>query len=213
MDDRTVKPRPLPGSRQGQDHRVAYRLAKVLGLALAVVLLLLLLARLVARDDGGHDWAPGPEETSTRFLEVEVDQALTALDAAVGALPTDPQAARRSLSEARAPLLRLRHYYLPLVQARTGAHGALRWYHLGEPRRALEELQRVEEVLLEMSALGDPQLSRELDEPLERVVQARAAMTATRSDAPGLLEGLGSRINLLLVKGGLAIHGTQLEGR
>ena len=58
MDDRTVKPRPLPGSRRGQDHRGACRLARGLGLVLAVVLLLLL-TRLASRDHGGEDWAPG----------------------------------------------------------------------------------------------------------------------------------------------------------
>lgn len=211
MDARPLKPGPFLDSRQGQDHTVAYRLAKALGLLLAAVLLVLLLSWLLARDNG-NQWVPGPEEASTRFLNIEIERALTAVDAGMAALPADPRAARRSLSEAKAPLLRLRHYYLPLVEARTGAHGALSWYHLGEPQRALDELQRVEEVLLEMSALGDPQLSRELDEALQTVVQARAAVTAKRDDAPGILEDLGSRLNVLLVRGGLVVHGTQLEG-
>jgi hypothetical protein len=178
---------------------------------LAVVLFLLVLCYLLAGRESGHDWTPEPQEASMRFLDAEVEEALNALRKVESALPGDPEAARRAVAEARAPFLRLRFYYLPLIRARGGAYDALRWHHLGAPRRALDELQRVEEVLLGMSALGDRQLSRELDESLNTVIRARAAVEAERSDAPRLLEGLGSRINLLLVKGGLALHGTQLE--
>lgn len=158
-------------------------------------------------------WTPGPEESSTRFLQHEVEQALAALEDARTSLGENPEATGRSLARARRPLLRLHHYYLPLLQAREAAYNALYWHHRGDERRTLEELKVVETVLLEFSDQGDAHLSREFDASLETVVDARAAVRAGRGEASGLLESLATYLNLLLLKGDLALQVTEFDGR
>jgi hypothetical protein len=157
-------------------------------------------------------WLPYPEETSTRFLHEEVGEALAAVEAAAASIRTDPAAAERAVAEARVSLLALEGYYLPLLETRGLAYNALRWYRLGEPSKALEALDEIEQTILEISDRGDPQLSREFDNPLETAVNAKAAVRAGRADAAKLLEQLSSRINLMLLKGGLVLQGTHLEG-
>lgn len=157
-------------------------------------------------------WAPAPDETSTRSLELEVEKALAALDEAQSSLPDKPAEVGTSLDEARRSLVRLRDFYLPLLQARRRAYSALAWFHLDTRQRCVDELKQVESILLAISDSGDPQLSRELDPPLQTVVAARAAVRAGRTEAPKLIESLGSQLNLLLIKGDLALHGTRLEG-
>jgi len=204
-----LKQRPLPGGRQRETHDGSYRLGRSPGLRLGGVLLLVL-GCLLAGCGAGHDWTPGPEETSTRFLDAEVEEALRSLDGVEVALREDPEKVAPTLDDARYPLLRLRDYYLPLLQARGSAYNALRWYYLGKPRRTLGELEAIESILFRINDRGDPQLSRELDSPLETLVDAAAAVRAGRADAPKLLESLGSQIHLMLVKGGLALRETEL---
>ena len=179
----------------------------------ACILVALLAGLLCLGCEKQRDWTPGPEETSTRFLDREVAEALAALDEAQRKPTSDSAVAARSLVKVRAPLLRLRDYYLPMLEARASAYNALRWYHLGDSRRALDELQALESVLLGISDRQDPQLSREVEPSLEMVVAARAAVRAGRPEAGELIERLGSRTNLMLLKGDLVLHGSSLDER
>lgn len=155
-------------------------------------------------------WTPLLEQTSTRFLEAETESALESLENAEKSLTQDPVSSRDHLEEARLSLLRLRDYYLPLLRAREGAYNAYRWYHLGETDRVLSELASIESLVLELDQRRDAPLSRELESVLEDLVQAKSAVTADRADAPELIEKLGSHLNMLELKGGLALHGSDL---
>lgn len=156
------------------------------------------------------EWTPVLEQTSTRYLETETDRALEAVEEARKTFSQDPATSRRHLDEARSSLLRLRDYYLPLLSARESVYNAYRWYHLGERTRVLRVLATIESLLLELGQRGGPHISRELEPVLETVVKAKVAVTAGRGDAPDILERLGSQINMLQLKGDLALHGSEL---
>jgi hypothetical protein len=190
------------------------RSASVLSGVVSVTLLLLFLGYLSARRGDVVNHAPAaPDELSTSTLETELDEALEALVAAASALDSEPESARRLLTEARGSLLKLRLFYLPLTRARAAAHDAYRSYQHGEADRALRRFVEIESTLLSMSDRGDPQLSREAGSLLAEAAEARVAVRARRSDALKLLERLASRFDLLLLKGDLALQGTRLEER
>lgn len=155
-------------------------------------------------------WTPVLEETSTRFLETETGRALESIEQAQGVLAQDAASARRHLDTARSSLLRLRDYYLPLLKARGSAYNAYRWLHMGDERRVLRELATIESLLLKINQRGHPHISRELEPVLEIVVKTEAAVTAGRGDAAELIETLASHINMLQLKGDLALHGSEL---
>lgn len=48
---------------------------------------------------------------------------------------------------------------------------------------------------------------------LEGVVKARAAVAGDRTAAPEFIETLGAHLNMLLLKGGLVLHGSELGER
>lgn len=156
------------------------------------------------------DIPPPSERISTRFLDREVGEALTALDEVRAALHNSDRAAEAHLGRARLSLVRLRDYYLPLLHARDRAQNAQRFYELDDMQGTLSELSAIESLLLDVSDRAGPQLSRELDSPVERAVRARAAVKAGRREAGELIERLADQINLLLLKGELALQSTEL---
>lgn len=74
----------------------------------------------------------------------------------------------------------------------------------------MRELATIESLLLEINQRGHPHISRELEPVLEIVVKIEAAVTAGRGDAAELIETLASHINMLQLKGDLALHGSEL---
>lgn len=180
----------------------------------AALFLAAFLAVVCMACEARHDSVLVPGQTSTRFLGREVEEALHAVEEVQDKLQEDPAGAEARLVLARLSLLRLRDYFLPLLQARESARDALLWHSMGNSRRALDALSAVEEILIEMNDRADPQLSRELGPSLETAVQARAATAARRADASELIERLAFRINLLLLKADLVLgpHGPLRRG-
>ena len=166
--------------------------------------LLLILSQACSDREGG--WAPVLEETSTDFLTAEVGQALDRVEAVRSALPQDPETAAAAAAEAEAALRRLSGYYLPVLEARERSYNAYRHHLMGEDERTLGELERVEEILLELGEGQGEFMVHELEHPLELVSDAKLAVAGTSDEADRLLEELSVELHDMLVKGGLIVR-------
>jgi hypothetical protein len=188
----------------------------VLAMTLGTVLLLLLLAggglHLLGSPGGAAGERLPITGTSYRPLTVETERALAAIAQARRALRGDLTTADAELERAATGLRRLRDYYLPLVDARKHAYGAHLVQHRGDPQRAARELATVEDILL-ATAARDEHVARSLRLPLATLIQARSEVASGAPAAADRIEQLGREINLLILKGDLALAGSHLEPR
>lgn len=139
------------------------------------------------------------------FLNSEVDRALQSLREARGALPDASADAREALDETEAALERLRTYYLPLLVARQRASNAWRLAASGDLGKAEGELGHIETTLLALAQSGGQEMSREVEEPLDLLEEARLALARGSPEAPARLEGLDERLEFMLLKGDLIL--------
>ncbi|MGD8896574.1 MAG: hypothetical protein PVJ73_11115 [Acidobacteriota bacterium] len=139
------------------------------------------------------------------FLNSEVDRALRSLREARGALPDGGADAREALDETEATLVRLRTYYLPLLEARQRASNAWRLAASGELGKAEGELGHIETTLLALAQSGGQEMSREVEEPLDLLEEARLALARGSPEAPAQLEVLAERLEFMLLKGDLIL--------
>lgn len=164
-----------------------------------------LLASLAACGRAPEGWTPVLEESSAPFLRAETERAAAQVDLATDKLATDPEVATLALAEARDALDHLLDYYIPLLEARSRAYNAYRHFRLEEPAHAGAELDQIETILLGVAAGDHGHLEREMEEPLKTVELARAALEGDPSRAGEALETLATRLNFLLLKGGLVV--------
>jgi hypothetical protein len=160
---------------------------------------------------GTHEgWEPPLEETSTRFLQDQAEEARRLLDAAREEIRSQTGDPEGQLSVAAQTLERMTLYYLPLLEARERAYDAHRLYYYGEEGRAAAHLDAIEGILDAM-ANAAPEIFLELKEPLDLVAEARAGLKATPDDVPRLLKTLAVRLNLMALKGNLLFPDEQTE--
>lgn len=152
-------------------------------------------------------WTPVLEETSTTFLKTDTEAVAEHVRAAKALLPPEAEEAAAELAEAQVGLDHLLDYYLPLLEARERAYNAYRHFHLGESDQTLQELEAVESILTAVGASGDGRLLHEVEEPLEQIEDARAALGVDAELASKAIQELATRLNFLLVKGGLVLAG------
>jgi hypothetical protein len=131
------------------------------------------------------------------------------LQAAQDKIRSDPYDAEEALDSAVEELKCFSEYYLPLLDARERSYNAYRFCYLKEKKRATRELDRIEKTLVSMAEDGGKLLFRELEKPLEILVDARAAIAADPEDAPELLRELANKLNQMLLKMELVLKGTR----
>jgi hypothetical protein len=148
-------------------------------------------------------WEPPLEETSTRFLQAQVDEALGFVQRAQRDLRGDPGQAEAKLRDAARALERMSGYYLPLLEARERAYDAHRFLYYGETSRARAELEAVEEILDTVAETGGPVLQPALREPLDLASEAKAAVIAGTDNAADSIRTLTILLNQMALRGGL----------
>jgi hypothetical protein len=142
-------------------------------------------------------WEPPLEETSTRFLQTEVEEALLFVRGARTDFPGEPEQVERQLDGATRALERLSRYYLPLLEARERTYDAHRFLYQGEIHRAATEIESVEEILDRVAGTGGTKLQTAMKEPLDLVSEARAAVMAKSEEASDLLRSLAIKLNFM----------------
>lgn len=160
---------------------------------------------IVACSRAPESWTPVLEESSTTFLKTETEAVASRVRSARSHLPGNPEAATADLDAAEDGLDHLLTYYLPLLEARERAYNAYRHFYLGKTEQTVRELGEVEAILIAVADAGHGHLLREMEEPLEKLADARAALEADTGEAEEALRALASRLNFLLLKGGLVL--------
>ena len=176
------------------------RLSSPLAVALFVVLV-----GLGGCRQSHEGWEPPVEETSTRFLQQEAEEALRLVDAAYSDLAGTEGPAKGRLSEAADALRRLTVYYLPLLEARERVYNAHRFFYYGESARADAEIKTVEQILDGVVELGGARLLRVLSPAIDLVGEAQAAIHGAPEEVPQLLRDLAIKLNLATLKGELEL--------
>jgi hypothetical protein len=156
-------------------------------------------------DRSPEGWTPVLEETSTVFLETETRRLSEDVGTALTELRADPERAEAALEEARKSLDHLLTYYLPLLQARERAYNAYRYLFLGDDDRCVQELGKIAEAFEGMVGAFDGGALSELTSLAEMVADARIAALADPEAAAPILESLGRRLDLVVLKGDLII--------
>jgi hypothetical protein len=150
-------------------------------------------------------WEPPLEETSTRFLQSQVDETLQFVRGAQTAIRVDPEQVEQRLDGAVRTLERMSKYYLPLLEAREHAYNAHRLLYLDAKHRAKTEIQAVEDILGSVAEHGGARILPAIEEPLDLVSEAKAAVMARSDRAPDLIKSLAVKLNYLALKGELEI--------
>ncbi len=151
------------------------------------------------------DWIPVMEETSTRFLETETEAVAARVRSAASHLPANPDGAAADLAAAEIGLQHLLTYYLPLLEAREHAYNAYRNFHLGRTAQTARALDDIEAILTTIAEADRGSLLEEMKEPLEDLEDARVELDADSREAATSLQALATRLNFLLLKGGLVL--------
>ena len=152
-------------------------------------------------------WTPVLEETSTGFLKTETEEVASRVRLAQAALPANPENAVAELAKAEDGLDHLLTYYLPALDARERAYNAYRHYQLGKFKETERELDEVETILMAIAESGHGHLLLAMEEPLETLEDARAALDVDSDAATKALRNLAIRLNNLLLRGGLVLNG------
>jgi hypothetical protein len=152
-----------------------------------------------------ESWAPPLQEASTRYLRDEAEQALTLLKGAREHLTSDPARADHDLAGAEEAVLRLAVYYLPLLEAREHAYNAHFLLHARQTKAVQEELDDTRRILEEVAEQGGPQLTREVEETLSIVGEARASLDNAPEEASRSLSSLVVKLSYMLLKADLIL--------
>jgi len=158
-----------------------------------------------ACDQPDVDWQPILERSASHALRVEVERATTAVEDAVSVVASNPEETAGLLQVADRSLRHLLDFYLPLMEAREHSYNALLFFNLADIGRAEEELNFAENRLQAIARVDHGKLLREMEPPLEDLEYARAAIRADPVVAHELLQSLTTRLNNMVVKGGLIV--------
>jgi hypothetical protein len=151
-------------------------------------------------------WEPPLEETSTRFLQTQVENALRFVRSAQDDVRSNPEKAEQRLLDAVRALEGMSRYYLPLLEARERSYDAHRFLYHGERHRARSEIEAVEKILDTIAAAGGTALQPTMKDPLDLVSEAKAAVIAESENAPELIKSLAIKLNFMALKGQLELH-------
>jgi hypothetical protein len=158
-----------------------------------------------ACDQPAIDWQPILERSASHALRTEVERAASAVEAAIPIVESNATDADVLLREADRSLRHLLDFYLPLMEAREHSYNALLFFNLGKIDRAEEELNLAESRLKTIARVDHGKLLQEMEPPLEDLEDARAAVRADPVIAHELLQSLTTRLNNMVVKGGLIV--------
>jgi hypothetical protein len=172
--------------------------------SIAIVCTLVLLTLAGCRR-APENWSPVLEETSTTTLRTQTEAVAERVRSAAGRLASDPAAAAADLVAAEEGLDHLLAYYLPLVEARELAYNAYRHLSLAEPGQTRRELDQVEAILMAIAEADSGRLLGEMEQALDRVEDAKTALGVDDDEASKALQALATRLNFLVVKGGLVL--------
>lgn len=165
----------------------------------AVILLIAVLGCGGCRQEP-EGWTPVLEQTSTKFLRTQVEEAREDTLAARRMVPDEPLRAIEKLDEAALVLDELLDFYLPIFEARELTYNAYRELYLGRPAQSLRALDEVESIL-EQVAKRDRRYHRAVQTPREHTEKAKLALETDSLDAQEALNVLAKELNFIALKG------------
>jgi len=159
--------------------------------------------------DSCPPWAPILEETSFRYLDTAVDQAIEAISSAKESVRTNKkQDGLASLAKAEHICLNLKKYYLPLTNVRHLIYDADRYVYLkktGEARKRLEESRViVEKIDLDFN---EPSMEQSTEELIAMIEDCLLSLNGEKKTVMDKFGNLGHHVNMMLIKGELVLSG------
>lgn len=146
-------------------------------------------------------WKPVLEETGFEYLQASVDRLAAGLEQARETGDLSGDAARGLPREVR----RLQRYYVPLTEVRQLVYDADRLLYLGDREGARRNLLRAKGEVVAGALAAGHGVKRALEEVAMMVDRALLAVEEGDRNAPVLFRELGHRLNLMLLRGEIAL--------
>lgn len=174
---------------------------KTLFFLTAVVLL------FIACDTRQPPWNPIFEDTSFRYLDNSIQNALKTLEKAEEQMRRqEPEDAAASLAAARQICLALKNYYIPLTEVRHQIYDADRFYYLKEEDTAKHCLEESRLIIENINQFAE---GNAIHTALIDLVSMIDGCILSMNESPGMasekMKTLGHQVNLMLIKGGLTL--------
>ena len=160
------------------------------------------------------------EPTSFSSLENSVSQGLKEIDRVEEDLAAGKQKeAQKNLLKARAALLELKYYFIPMTQVRQVIYDAGHLHATGRQLDALAHLARADRVLGDIEAHGNGSFQKALQElrvmieKLRETLEQERQTTSNRDlvdpskSAASQFGELGHKANMMVIKGDLILSG------
>jgi len=146
-------------------------------------------------------WVPVLEETGFEYFDASLDRLSLGLDQVRGA-GDGSEAAVAALSR---ELRRLQFYYLPLTEVRQLVYDADRLLYLEDREGARRNLLRAKEGVVAGTTAAGEGVRRSLEEVALMIDRVLLAVEDGSPDAPTRFQELGHRVNLMLLRGEIAL--------
>lgn len=157
-------------------------------------------------------WLPILEPTSFNYLEKTVANGLARIDEADADLKSgNNEQAQENLQKGRRALLELRHYFVPMTQARQLIYDADRLYVLNRTEASQRNLNQAKEILIGLSNSNNGSLKNATDEVEVLIDRLLLSIKDPSSDISALFESLGHKVNMLTIKGDLVLSGVRFS--
>jgi len=162
---------------------------------------------LFACETRQQPWNPVFEDTSFRYLENSISDALASIEKARNQLrENQPADAAATLEKTKQVCLALKDYYIPLTEVRHRIYDADRFFYLKETVKARKTLEASRQIIKNINrfAEGAPIHSafRDLISMIDGCILSLDENSGVTNDQ---LKNLGHKVNLMLIKGGLTI--------
>lgn len=179
-----------------------------------------LLLNACEADQKSVNGLPLLEPTSFSSLENSVSQGLKEIDRVEEDLAAGKQKeAQKNLLKARAALLELKYYFIPMTQVRQVIYDAGHLHSIGRQRDALAHLARADRVLGDIETHGNGSFQKALQELRVMIEKLRETLeqerqTTSKKDLVDLSKSaaaqfgeLGHKANMMVIKGDLILSG------
>jgi uncharacterized protein YdcH (DUF465 family) len=173
-----------------------------------IILLSSLCLLLVGCEKENPQWNPIIENTSFDYINLEIEQSLTQIDTAIQQAEQNRQSTiQKELQQARARLLRIKDYYVPLTTVRQKIYDAERYFKMNKKDEATRLLEGAKSIV---TSLDTATKNQQFDKVRLKIVSMLDEAIATlngnsKADTYKKLKAAGEHVNMILLKGELVL--------
>ncbi|MBU2648670.1 hypothetical protein KKI24_28440 [bacterium] len=179
-----------------------------------ITLLFSILLVLSGCEKESQPWNPVFEETSFDYINTEIDRSLVLIDEAYAEAAKSKQPSiQEKLQHAKARLLQIKDYYVPLTTVRQKIYDAERYYQLNNIKKSKSLLEDAKSIVASLEAATT---SENFDKVILEIISMINEVMATfdgdsKTNTTRKMKKAGEHINMILLKGDLVLSEINFE--